>query len=133
MTQLFGEDDTNPENLRIKDEWLLALKELMEQFKQWLSELQQERALRLEEHSVEKNEQYLGSYTAPTLTVIAAKCNIEVLPVGRFAIGPIGRVDVTNHKLSYTLLYSSKKGWASLNQRKPLTKSMFFEMLNKMM
>jgi len=132
MSELFGEDETNLENLRIKDEWVLALKELMDQIKQWVNETQQEQALLVQEHSLEKNEQYIGSYTAPALTLIAENCNIEVLPVGRFAIGSIGRVDVTNHKLSHTLLYSSKKGWASLDKRKPLTKSLFFELVNNM-
>lgn len=129
MSELF---EVNLENLRIKDEWVLALKELMDQIKQWVNETQQEQALLVQEHSLEKDEHYIGSYTAPALNLIAESCNVEVLPVGRFAIGSIGRVDVTNHKLSHTLLYSSKKGWASLDQRKPLTKSLFIELLNNM-
>lgn len=132
MSELFGEDEANLENLRIKDEWVLALRELMDQIKQWVNETQQERALLVQEHSLEKDEQYIGGYTAPALTLIAESCNIEVLPVGRFSIGSIGRVDVTNYKLSYTLLYSSKKGWASLDKRKPLTKSLFFELVKNM-
>ena len=71
MSELFGEDETNLENLRIKDEWVLALKELMDQIKQWVNETQQEQALLVQEHSLEKDEQYIGSYTAPALTLIA--------------------------------------------------------------
>jgi hypothetical protein len=132
MSELFGEDESNLENLRIRDEWVLALKELMDQIKQWVNESQQEQALLVREHALAKDEQYIGGYTAPALTLAAESCNIEVLPVGRFAIGSIGRVDITNYKLSHTLLYSSKKGWASLDQRKPLTKSLFFELVQKM-
>ncbi|NLI12129.1 hypothetical protein [Pelotomaculum propionicicum] len=132
MSELFGADEINPENMRIRDEWVLALKEFMDQVKLWIDEAQLDQALQVQEHSLEKNEEYIGSYTAPALTILAPSCNIEVLPVGRFAIGPIGRVDVTNHQLSYTLLFSSKKGWASLDQRKPLTKSLFLELVQKM-
>ncbi len=133
MSELIGEDEATLENMRIRDEWVLALRELMDQIKQWVNETKQEQALIVQERSLAKDEQYIGGYTAPALTLTAGNRNIEVLPVGRFAIGPIGRVDVTNYRLSHTLLYSSKKGWASLEQRKPLTKSLFFELVQSML
>ncbi len=133
MSEIFGAGEINPEDIRIRDEWVLALQEFMDQVKLWVSEAQLDQALQVTERTLEKNEEYIGGYTAPALTILAPRCNIEVLPAGRFAIGPVGRVDVTNYRLSFTLLYSSKKGWASLENRKPLTRSLFIEMIQKML
>ncbi|MBP7331322.1 MAG: hypothetical protein KBA08_03270 [Firmicutes bacterium] len=50
-------------------------------------------------------------------------------PAGRFAIGAIGRVDMTNNRRSYSFLYSSRRGWICMENRQPLTKSLFLELL----
>jgi hypothetical protein len=81
---------------------------------------------------VTKSEEPVGEYQAPMLILTTDQTPIEVCPVGRFAIGSIGRVDITNHKRSFTLLYSKSKGWVSLDQRKPLTEELFKQIFDEL-
>lgn len=117
---------------KIKEDWVLALDKLMNQIKQWISEGEHE-VIHASKVFIEKFEDHIGNYIAPMLVVTRENVNVEIRPIGRFAIGAVGRVDMTNNKRSYTLLFSKRKGWISLEKRKPLNKDLFFEHLNNIL
>lgn len=116
-------------NQRIIEEWVEALGSLIKQVKQWILLSPYKESLNTVDLMVNKFEEPVGDYQAPMLIITTDKMPIEVLPVGRFAIGAIGRVDITNHKQSYSFLYSKKRGWISLDKRKPLNEEIFMEIL----
>lgn len=128
------------ENQRIKEEWISALIELMKQLKQWTVEQikdwerdpQQGAVPCAIETTTEKHEEYLGKYFAPMLVITSEECEVEVRPVGRFAIGAIGQVCMTNNRQAVNFLYSKRKGWFVMENRKPLTRDMFLDLLRQM-
>lgn len=120
-------------NLEIKKDWVSALEKLMNQIEQWVSVPEWKETISIEKHYVEKNEEHLGNYQAPVLFISGENNLLEVRPVGRFAIGAIGRIDIMTGRYCYSLLYSSKKGWICLDNRKPFTKNSFLELLEKAM
>jgi len=117
---------------KIKEDWVLALDNLTNQIKQWLSEVEHE-VINVNKIFIEKFEDHTGNYIAPMLIITKENVNVEIRPIGRFAIGAIGRVDMVNNQHSYTFLFSKKKGWISLENRKPLNKDIFFKYLDDMM
>jgi hypothetical protein len=127
-------------NQRLKEEWISALIELMKQLKQWtveqIKEWEKEPGQSVVpcviETTTEKQEEYLGKYFAPMLVITSEECELEIKPVGRFAIGAIGQVCMTNNRRTVHYLYSRKKGWSVMENRKPLTREMFFELLKQM-
>ncbi|MDD4237899.1 MAG: hypothetical protein PHT62_05030 [Desulfotomaculaceae bacterium] len=119
-------------NQRIMEEWIAALHSLMSQVKQWVSSFPHKDSFSAVDLMVNKSEEPVGEYQAPMLILTTDQTPIEVLPVGRFAIGAIGRVDITNHKRSFTLLYSSSKGWLLMDRRKPLTEELFKEIIDEL-
>lgn len=126
-------DDTRRiNNQRIMDEWIAALNGLIGQVKAWVSSYPHNDSFSTVELMVNKNEEPVGEYQAPMLILTTDQTPIEVCPVGRFAIGSIGRVDITNHKRSFTLLYSKSKGWLYLDRREPLTEELFMQMLDEL-
>lgn len=128
------------ENQKIKEDWISALLELMKQLKQWTIEKiklwEAEPGQRVVpvviETTIEKQEVYIGKYYAPMLTITAEDYLVEIRPVGRFAIGPIGQVNMTDNKKIFSFLYSRRKGWLLMENRKPLTKELFHELLDQM-
>lgn len=119
-------------NQRIIDEWITALNNLIDQVKVWVSSYPYNDSFKAIDLMVNKSEEPVGEYQAPMLILTTDHTPIEICPVGRFAIGAIGRVDITNHKRSFTLLYSRSKGWISFDQRKPLTEELFKEFLDEL-
>ncbi len=117
-------------NQRIIEEWIAALHSLISQVKQWVSSYPQKDSFSAVDLMVNKSEEPVGEYQAPMLILTTDQTPIEIIPVGRFAIGSIGRVDITNHKRSFTLLYSRSKGWLFFDQRKPLTEELFNQILD---
>ena len=128
------------ENQRLKEEWIAALIELIKQLKQWTFEQIKEWEKDPEqvvvpcaiETTTERQEEYLGKYFAPMLVITSEESEVTVRPVGRFAIGAIGQVCMTNNRQNINFLYSRKKGWFVMENRKPLTREMFLELLKQM-
>lgn len=78
-----------------KEKWLDSLKEVFAQISEWLQQagLSQESIV---SGSRELNEETLGRYDAPTLSVnLPGETTIDFIPVGSVIIGGYGRVDVT--------------------------------------
>lgn len=120
-------------NQQILEDWISALDALNRQIKQWVADREQRGSLTVKEVPVTKNEEYIGSYQVKMLVLLSKNNHVDVCPVGRFALGAIGRVDLTNYKKSFPFLYSSRKGWVSLDSRKPLTEILFFELLDQLL
>jgi len=136
-----NKEEEMAENQKIKEDWISALIELMKELKQWtiekIKQWEAEPGQRVVpvvlETTIEKNEVYIGKYYAPMLTITAPEDYlVEIRPVGRFAIGPIGQVNITDNKKTFSFLYSRKKGWLLMENRKPLTKELFYELLDQM-
>jgi len=129
-----------PRNQSIKEEWVTTLIDLIKQLKQWTIEQiklweadpRQDVVPVVIESPTKIIEERLGKYYAPKLIITEDNYLVEIYPVGRFAIGPIGRVEMTNGKHSFNFLYSRRKGWTSLEKQKPLNKDLFLELLNQM-
>jgi hypothetical protein len=127
-------------NQEIKEDWISALIELMKQLKQWTVDLIKEWEKDpcqgvvpcVIETTTERQEKYLGRYFAPMLVITSEECEVSVLPVGRFAIGAIGQVRMTNNRQAVHFLYSKRKGWFVMENRKPLTREMFLNLLRQM-
>ena len=120
-------------NQKIIEDWISALNALNHQIKQWVADWEQKGALRVTEVPVTKTEEPLGTYQVKMLVMISENNHVDVYPVGRFSLGAIGRVDITNYKKSFSFLYSRSKGWLSLDSRKPLTEPLFFELLDRLL
>jgi hypothetical protein len=128
------------ENQKIKEDWIAALLELMKQLKGWTVELTKDwendpgRGMPpcAIDSTVERHEEYLGKYYAPMMVITSEDHTVEIRPVGRFAIGAIGQVCMTNNRQAVNILYSKRKGWFVMENRKPLTRDMFFELLKLM-
>ncbi|NLJ75906.1 MAG: hypothetical protein GX325_01425 [Peptococcaceae bacterium] len=129
-------------NQKIKEEWLAALSDLVGQVKEWSRPRQDTSSCsccscgsccgsvdEIMESAVELEEGHIGCYNAPVLYLKTKNTVIELKPIGRFAIGAIGRVDMSNNICRYSLLYSSKKGWLCLENRQALSKSLFLELV----
>lgn len=129
-----------PGKQNIKEKWVSTLSDLIKQLKQWTVEQiklweadpDQDVVPVVIESQIKINEEQLGKYYAPKLIITEDNYLVEIYPVGRFAIGPIGRVEMTNGKHSFHFLYSRRKGWSSLEKQKPLDKDLFLELLNQM-
>src|SRR5947209_19782173 len=77
------------ERARRRREWLGALKSLLDTVRDWLREAEQDDLLELVPYEVERVEGRLGVYDAPALKIRSGTDSIDVLPVGRYAIGPL--------------------------------------------
>ncbi|MDD2554587.1 MAG: hypothetical protein PHP51_08450 [Desulfotomaculaceae bacterium] len=122
-------------NQKIKEDWLAALDGLVKQLKEWTRPQHGASCpcctpvCDIIETIIELDEEHIGSYSAPMLYLKTENTLIELKPAGRFAIGAIGRVDMSNHGRRYSLLYSSRRGWVCMENRQSLTKSLFLELL----
>lgn len=118
-------------------EWLDALKRLLDQIRGDLRAADPDDLLEIVPYEVERVEGRLGIYDAPALKIRLGTDSVDVLPVGRYAIGPIaprsvqgvpggwsgGRVDITNGEKRYMLLQSIEAGkdrWYALEVGGPI-------------
>jgi len=108
-------------------EWLAALRRLLEQIQNWLHAADPEGLLEVEPYEVQRAESRLGIYDAPALKIRLNADEVAVLPIGRYAIGPLpaemykalqgvagtdgpagGRVDITDGERRYMLFRAIK-------------------------
>jgi hypothetical protein len=117
------------ERNRNRGEWLQALQGLLEQIEDWLRAADTENLLETLRYDVERVEERMGVYDAPALKIRLGTDEVDVVPVGRYAIGPLpaqaikslqgvqgtdgpaaGRVDITNGDRKYLLLRDLSSG-----------------------
>jgi hypothetical protein len=115
------------ERNRSRMEWVEALNRLHEQIRNWLRQADPEGLLEVVPYEIQRGESRLGVYDAPALKVRLNADEVDVLPVGRYAIGPLsgetrkalpgiagpdgpaaGRVDITDGEHKYMLFRDSK-------------------------
>jgi hypothetical protein len=121
----------------IKKLWIEDLKSLNNQIKVWTREAQNEGLIQINEYQIDLNEEGLGSYKAPALTLIISQDKIEIRPIGRLIIGGKGRVDVSSRKAAFMLILSDD-GWLFVKEkhsggRIPLTEEIFTSILKDLL
>lgn len=112
---------------------------LLHDIENWLRAADTEHVLEIMPYDVERVEDRLGVYDAPALKIRLGTDEVDVVPVGRYAIGPLpapaikslrevegtdspvaGRVDITNGERKYLLLRVISSGqprWYAVNER----------------
>lgn len=74
---------------RSRMEWLGALNRLFEQVREWLREADPDELLEIVPYEVERAEKRLGIYDAPALKIRLGTNSVDILPMGRYAVGPL--------------------------------------------
>ena len=85
------------ERNRNRAEWLLALNRLFEQIRGWLRSSDPENLIDAVPYEVQLLERRLGIYDAPALKILLGANEVDVVPVGRFSIGPVPTEKVLSH------------------------------------
>lgn len=104
-TQVIEDRDAD----EIKGEWQASLARLMGQVRGWLREADPEgKYLSVEEEPHRLNEERIGVYDAPGLSIFLGARRVSLVPIARFVAGPLlqtgklavmqahGRVDLTD-------------------------------------
>jgi hypothetical protein len=112
-----------------REEWISAVRRLLDDIRSWLAESDPDRLLDVISYDVERWEPGLGSYTIQALTIGVGDTAVKVVPVGRDAVGLVsaqgdagaraeGRVDITDGVRKYILYRTFRDGqqqWHVLN------------------
>jgi hypothetical protein len=130
------------ERRKNREEWLDALNRLFHQIQVWLREVDTEELLEIIPYQVQSMERRLGIHDEPALKVGLGTSSVNIAPVGRFSIGPIGpmikgllgvveqrgglggRVDLTNGERKYLLcrwIDGSQDRWYIVDQESRAT------------
>lgn len=132
-------DGTNSRDRnRIRGEWLGSLNRLLDLIREWLRESDPDDLLEIVPYEVQRVEDRLGVYDAPALKIRLGTDAVDILPVGRFSVGPLsfkalwnlptvspkgdpiaGRVDFTNGERKYWLYRSVEDGkdqWSTVDE-----------------
>lgn len=115
------------EKKALQTEWIWAVRRLVQQVKDWLSDADQEKLLQVKEDHQEVRESELGVYSVPRLIIQLEAREVRLTPVARMVVGPnlsngmirvtraFGRVDLTSGDRRYLLFRSQKEpddAWA---------------------
>ena len=127
------------ERNRNRAEWLLAINRLLEQIREWLRSSDPENLIDAVQYEVQLFERRLGIYDAPALKILLGASEVDVVPVGRFSIGPVptekvlshlgiegasgtvaGRVDIKNKEKKHLLIRdvsTAQDRWFAVDER----------------
>jgi hypothetical protein len=108
------------EKKAIQQEWIWAVRGLIQQLKDWLVESDADHLLEIDEilHRIREND--VGVYTVPGLVIHYEAREIQIVPVARMVVGPLlsdgiirmnrafGRVDITDGAEKFMLFRSQK-------------------------
>jgi len=121
---------------RRREEWLGAIKQLLDQIRGWLRDSDPEGLLDIEPYEVARTEKDLGTYDAPALKIRLGAGEIDVLPMGREipfmairgasgdATQFAGRIDITDGFRKYNLFREVRDGndrWQIKDERNRIT------------
>jgi hypothetical protein len=70
-------------------EWVGALYRLLDQIEGWLHAADPDGLLEIESYEVQRGESRLGLYDAPAMKIRLDADEVAILPIGRYAIGPL--------------------------------------------
>jgi hypothetical protein len=108
-----------------RDEWIGAVGRLLDQVRAWLAESDPEHLLDVVPLQIQTIEPGLGVFNIPSLKIGVGDSSIQVVPVGRFALGVVGirggpgvraegRVDITDgvrKHILYRILQDGQERW----------------------
>jgi hypothetical protein len=77
-----------------KVRWISKVEELLSIFEGHLAEYTQARKVVITRNQVEVQEERVGSYLAPSLSIRLGPSEVRLLPIGTFIFGAFGRVDL---------------------------------------
>jgi hypothetical protein len=114
-----------------REEWVAAVKRLMDQLRAWLKESDPDQVLDVIPMEIERVEAGLGRYLVPGLVIRTGNSRVQVLPIGRSVVADLvasnerplnaeGRVDITDGVQRWMLYHTSHDGqetWYALDQR----------------
>lgn len=139
------------ERRALRDEWVAAVRQLVNQIKEWLALADKDGVLRIDPEVYELGEESLGWYEAPGLTVYLGPRKVRLKPVGRATTGrriegvpgtpqAQGRVDLTAGGTTFMLFRSpddAGERWYVVSQDgvqgKPLTRDSFDEAMARLL
>jgi hypothetical protein len=78
------------EGVRRRDEWIAALRRLVDQIVSWLKEDDPEGVLEIGRYEISLSEMSLGAYQAPYLEISLGESEATMSPVARNTVGTIG-------------------------------------------
>lgn len=93
-------------------EWLQSINDLYEIVEGFLEEYKKEGKVQTSYSSIDINEEFLGIYQTRALTISIGNKQIKLVPVGRFIIGAMGRVDILGSlgRARLVRVFQSSKG-----------------------
>jgi hypothetical protein len=109
------------EKKALQSEWISAVRRLVQQVRDWLSDADQEQMLQIKEDYQEVREVELGVYAVPRLTIQLQAQEVRLTPVARMVVGPdlsngiihvkraFGRVDLTSGDRKFRLFRTQKE------------------------
>lgn len=107
------------EKWAIQQEWIRAIRRLIQQIQAWLTDSDPEHVLQVREYHTEIREIGVGVYVAPGLAIRLEAREVQLIPIARNVVGPhlsnglihvkraFGRVDLIGGGQKY-LLYRSQ-------------------------
>jgi hypothetical protein len=108
------------EKKAIQQEWIWAVRRLIQQIKDWLVDSDTNHLLKIIESSCELREVNVGVYAVPRLIIRFEAREVRVDPIARMVVGPLlsdgmirmnrafGRVDLTDGTEKFMLFRSQK-------------------------
>jgi hypothetical protein len=103
-----------------QQEWIWAVRQLIQQMQEWLTDSDPEHLLEIDERYHELREVNVGVYTAPGLVVRHETREVRIVPIARMVVGPLlsdgevrmkrafGRVDMTDGGEKFMLFRSQR-------------------------
>jgi hypothetical protein len=133
-----------------RDEWITAVRRLIDQLRAWLAESDPRGVLDVVQVEIERAEPDLGAYTIPGLRISVGDSAVQVIPVGRNVVGTVfppgdagiraeGRVDITDgvrRHILYRTLNNGQDRWYALDehlQAVPLDRGKLEEILQDLL
>src|SRR5262249_7175153 len=133
-----------------REEWIAAIGRLLGTLRAWLAESDPNGLLDVVPLEIERAEPALGVYRVPSLKIGLGDVSVQVVPIGRDAVGFVGprgnggirtegRVDITDGVRKYILyrtLQNQQEQWSVVDERfqvTPLDRSRLEEILQDLL
>jgi hypothetical protein len=124
--------------VRMREEWLRQLDDLMADIDRWLAPAVAE-GLKVTKATTQITERRLGTYTAPMRIIEFEDNRVTIQPIARILMGGHGRVDVKLQEPVATLIFwKPENRWLLVwerdwNKREPLTQEAFERLMEALL